>query len=148
MGNQREAVLQLVDEHRERGRTVSEVLGSVGVARSSYYRWRQSQEEKTERRQSLYQITGEERRLIEEVKEAHPEYRHRRIQGVLQQMGVYLSASAIYGHLRQKGWVEPYGRRAAPWKSPRYEAWRRNLLWGGDWTKLLVGGACGGTCSR
>jgi len=140
MGNQKEAVLELVDEHRERGRSVSEVLGSVGVARSSYYRWRKSREEKKERRQSLYQITGEERRLIEEVKEAHPEYRHRRIQGVLQQRGVYLSASVIYGHLRQKGWVEPYERRAAPWKSPRYEAWRRNLLWGSDWTKLLVGG--------
>ncbi len=43
MGNQKEAVLQLVDEHRERGRSVSEVLGSVGVSRSSYYRWRKGQ---------------------------------------------------------------------------------------------------------
>jgi putative transposase len=140
MGNQKEAVLQLVDEHRERGRSVSEVLGSVGVSRSSYYRWRKGQGETKERGQSSYQITDEERRLINEVKEAHPEYRHRRIQGVLQQMGVYLSASAIYGHLKHKGWVEPYERRVAPWKSPRYEAWRGNLLWGSDWTKLSVGG--------
>lgn len=140
MRNQKEAVLKLVDEHREQGRAVSEVLGSMGVARSSYYRWRRGQGEKKEQRQSLNQITAEEHRLIEEVKEAHPEYRHRRIQGVLQQKGVYLSASVIYGYLRQKGWVEPYERRAAPWKSPRYEIWRRNLLWGSDWTKLRVGG--------
>lgn len=78
--------------------------------------------------------------MVEAVKEVHSEYRHRRIQGVLQQQGVYLSASAIYGHLKKLGQVEPYERRAAPWKSPRYEAWQRNLLWGSDWTKLRVGG--------
>jgi hypothetical protein len=59
---------------------------------------------------------------------------------VLQQQGVYLSASAIYGHLKELGQVEPYERRAAPWKSPLYEARQRNLLWGSDWTKLLVVG--------
>jgi transposase InsO family protein len=85
-------------------------------------------------------LTGEERRVIEEIKEAHPHYRHRRIQGVLQQKGVYLSASVIYGHLKQRGWVEPYDRRAAPWKSPRYEVWQRNLMWGSDWTRLSVSG--------
>ena len=140
MGNQKQAVMDLVERHRGEGRTVSEVLESMGVTRSSYYRWRKGQGEKTEQRQSSYQITEDERRLIEEVKEAHPEYRHRRIQGVLQSQGVYLSASAIYGHLRQRGWVESYDRRAAPWKQPRYEVRQRNLMWGCDWTKLLVGG--------
>lgn len=45
----------------------------------------------------------EERKLIDEVKEEHPMYRHRKIQGVLQQRGVYLSASAIYEHLKATG---------------------------------------------
>lgn len=140
MASQKQAVMDLVEWHRGEGRRISEVLGSVGVARSSYYRWRKGQGEKTEQRQSSYQITEDERRLIEEVKEAHPEYRHRRIAGVLQSQGVYLSASVIYEHLRHKGWVEAYDRRAAPWKEPRYEVWQRNLMWGCDWTKLLVGG--------
>lgn len=140
MASQKQAVMDLVERHRGEGRRISEVLGSVGVARSSYYRWRKGQGEKTEQRQSSYQITEDERRLIEEVKEAHPEYRHRRIAGVLQSQGVYLSASVIYEHLRHKGWVEAYDRRAAPWKEPRYEVWQRNLMWGCDWTKLLVGG--------
>ena len=140
MSNQKQAVVDLVERHREEGRPISEVLGSLGVARSSYYRWRKGQGEKPEPRQSSYRITEEERRLIEEAKQTHPEYRHRRIQGVLQSQGVYLSASAIYGHLRQRGWVESYDRRAAPWKEPRYEVWQRNLMWGCDWSKLLVGG--------
>ena len=84
--------------------------------------------------------TAEERQLIDEVKEQYPWYRHRRIQGVLQQRGVYLSVSVIYGHLKQQGQVEPYERRAAPWKDPRYEVWQRNQMWGSDWTKLRVGG--------
>ena len=46
-------------------------------------------------RQSTYELTVEERELIDEVKAKHPQYRHRRIQGRLQQKGIYLSASAI-----------------------------------------------------
>ena len=141
MEEQKQAVIELVEAHRSQGRTVAEVLGSVGVARSSYYRWKKNEPgEKNTRRQSSYEITGEERKLIDEVKEQNPQYRHRRIQGLLQQRGVYLSASVIYGHLKQRGQIEPYERRAAPWKSPRYEVWQRNQMWGSDWTKLSVGG--------
>jgi putative transposase len=140
MAVQKQAVLELVETHRGQGRSVGEVLGSVGVARSSYYRWKKSEGEKKDERHSSYELTVEERQMIEAVKESHPEYRHRRIQGMLQQQGVYLSASAIYGHLKHKGWVEPYERRAAPWKTARYEVWQRNLMWGSDWTKLRVGG--------
>lgn len=141
MEAQKREVVELVDQHRGQGRTVAEVLVSMGVARSSYYRWKNKQSvEKTGRRQNSYELTEQERELIDEVKEQHPQYRHRRIQGWLQQRGVYLSASAIYGHLKQRGQIEPYERRAAPWNSPRYEVWQRNLMWGCDWTKLRVGG--------
>ncbi len=77
--------------------------------------------------------------MIAGVKEAHPAYRHRRIQGVLQGQGTCLSASAIYGYLKNRGLVEPYDRRPTPWDSPRYEVWRKDLLWGCDWTRLKVG---------
>ena len=40
MDGQREAVLELVEAHRREGRSVSEVLERVGIARSSYYRWK------------------------------------------------------------------------------------------------------------
>jgi putative transposase len=133
--------MDLVQAHRDQGRPMAEVLGSMGVARSSYYRWKKNESvEKRARRRSLYEITAEERELIDEVKEQHPQYRHRRIQGVLQQRGIYLSASVVYGHLKARGQVEPYERRAAAWKQPRYEVWQRNLMWGSDWTKLRVGG--------
>jgi putative transposase len=140
MEQQKQAIVELVASHREQGRRVGEVLSSAGVARSSYYRWKKGTGEKKAKRPSSYELTVEERGLIEEVKGQYPEYRHRRVQGMLQQRGVYLSASVIYGHLKAQGQVEPYQRRAAPWKSPRYEVWQRNLMWGSDWTKLSVGG--------
>ena len=140
MAQQKQAVIDLVASHRSQGRTVGEVLESVEVGRSSYYRWKRDQGEKNTIGQSSYEITAEERKLIDEVKEQNPQYRHRRIQGVLQQRGIYLSASVIYGHLKQHGQIEPYERRAAPWKSPRYEVWQRNQMWGSDWTRLSVGG--------
>ena len=86
----------------------------------------------------LYEITTEERKLIDEVKEEPPMYRHRKIQGVLQQRAVYLSASAIYEHLKATGRVEPYERRPAPWQSPHYEVWQKNLMWGSDWPVVLL----------
>jgi putative transposase len=140
MEQQKQAVIEVVASHRSQGRTVGEVLGGVGVSRSSYYRWKKGQGERNTSRRSSYEITAEERKLIEEVKEQNPQYRHRRIQGVLQQRGVYLSATVIYGHLKQHGQIEPYERRTAPWNSPHYEVWQRNLMWGSDWTKLSVGG--------
>jgi transposase InsO family protein len=140
MGIQKQAIIELVASHREQGRTVGEVLRSAGVARSSYYRWKKGNGEKKAERPSSYELTVEERGLIDEVKQENPQYRHRRIQGILQQRGVYLSASVIYGHLKAQGQIEPYERRAAPWNSPRYQVWQRNLMWGSDWTKLRVGG--------
>jgi transposase InsO family protein len=140
MESQKQSTLELVATHRNQGRTVGEVLSSLGVARSNYYRWKKGQTPNQADRQSSYEITAQERGQIDEVKAQYPQYRHRRIQGALQQRGVYLSASVIYGHLKAQGEVEPYQRRAAPWKQPRYEVWQRNLLWGSDWTKLSVGG--------
>ncbi len=140
MAAQKQSVVELVQAQRAQGRTVGEVLGSVGVTRSSYYRWKKGESHKSESRQNWTQMSSEERRLIDRIKEQHPQYRHRRIQGVLQSRGVYLSASAIYGYLKATGRVEPYDRRVAPWKSPRYQVWQRNLMWGSDWTKLSVGG--------
>jgi putative transposase len=140
MSEQKQAVVELVELQRSQGRTVAEVLGSVGVARSNYYRWKKGQREKSPDRHNRYAITAEERQLIDEIKEDHPPYRHRRIQGVLQQRGIYLSASVIYGHLKSQGQIEPYQRRMAPWKNPHYQVWQKNLMWGSDWTKLRVGG--------
>lgn len=140
MDTQKSAIIETVEEGRRNGRRVGEVLATLGITRATYYRWKQGQGRGAAGapRRPLA-LLPEEQRRIEEVKAAHPAYRHRRIQGVLQAEGHYVSASAVYHHLKQRGQVEPYSRREAPWKQPRYEIRHRNLLWGSDWTKLNIG---------
>lgn len=139
MRAQKEAVMKLVAEEKERGRPMGEALATLGVARSTYYRWKKADGAIPSRANGAYPLTPEEKEKIEAVKEAHPELRHRQIQGVLQAEGTYLSFSAIYGHLKEKGLIEPYARRPSPWETPRYEVWQKNLMWGCDWTKLRIG---------
>ncbi len=77
---------------------------------------------------------------IDEMKEKHPEMRHRQIQGMLQLEGHYLSATSVYKRLKSQGKVEYYERRAAPWDEPLYEVTGANIMWGADWTQLRIGG--------
>lgn len=121
------------------GRNVVEVTRTLQVPRSSYYRRRKGTKEILPLRNPRL-VTPEELERIDRMKEKHPEWRHRRIQGALQAMGTYLSPTTIYKHLRTKGWEQSYERRPSPWKEPRYEVIRRNLLWGSDWTRLRIAG--------
>ena len=84
-------------------------------------------------------LTPEERKKIEDMKENHPDVRHRQIQGLIQGMGLYVSPSSVYQHLKSLGKVEPYERRPSPWDVPRYEPRQKNMLWGTDWSRLKIG---------
>ena len=144
MKPQKQEILDYVGQQRQEGRSVSEIIKGLELSRASYYRWVDEDEKNSSaveiRNPSVRCLTPEEQRRIDEVKAAHPEYRHRRIQGELLKEDLYLSASSVYGHLLERGQVEPYERRPNPLKEPRYEIWQRNLMWGSDWTKLLIGG--------
>jgi len=121
------------------GRTVTEVAKTLEVSRPSYYRWRQGPREGLPV-QNPRALTPAELEQMDRVKEQHPEWRHRRIQGALQAEGTYLSATSVYERFKAQGWEQSYERRPAPWKEPRYEVFRRNVMWGCDWTKLRIAG--------
>lgn len=144
MKPQKQEILDYVGQQRQEGRSVSEIIKGLELSRASYYRWvdqdRKNSSAAEIRNPSVRCLTPVEQQKIDEVKTAHPEYRHRRIQGELLKEGLYLSPSSVYGHLVERGQVEPYERRPNPLKEPRYEIWQRNWMWGSDWTKLLIGG--------
>jgi putative transposase len=143
MNNQKTEILSFVESERRKGRVLSEILAGLGVAKSSYYRWRlkaSGVQGAKERKINVRTMTNLERQKIEEKKAEYPECRHRQIQGLLQNDGVWLSASSVYGYLKSQGQVEPYHRREAAWKEARYEVISANFMWGADWTKLRIGG--------
>jgi len=136
MKEQKAEIMRHVAEQKISGRTIRSVLVELGVKRSTYYSWLKPRRKRSSSRLDL--ITPEEKQAIESAKERYPHYRHRQIQGVLQAGGLYLSYSTVYGHLKAIGKVEHYRRRVSPWDEPRYEVWRRNMMWGADWTRLKI----------
>lgn len=123
---------------------MSEILANLKVARSTYYRWVRRMTLPTAAesgsRTTTRSVTEFELEAIDRMKAERPEMRHRQIQGLMQLEGNFVSPTTVYQHLKAQGKVEPYTRRAAPWKEPLYEVIGANIMWGADWTKLRIGG--------
>jgi putative transposase len=136
MEEQKKNVIEFVRLQKSQGQSITESLKELGIRRSTYYTWLNSKQKK--QALSRAKLTPCEQQAIEAKKEHYPHLRHRQIQGMLQNQGVYLSSSSVYHHLKSIGQVEPYERRPSPLKTPRYNVWKRNLMWGCDWTKLLI----------
>jgi transposase InsO family protein len=140
MAPQRQDVVAFVQAQRTMGRTVTHAVAGLGISRASYYRWRHGEAEGAFPAHHPRVLRPEEWTVIDQVKEQQPHLRHRRIQGLIQAMGLYLSASSVYKRLKARGWAQSYERRPAPWKEPRYEVVRRHVMWGCDWTQLRIAG--------
>ena len=141
MDMQKREILTLVETQRQEGRTVGDILNTVGIPRANYYRWKTLDISESETvAQHPLALTPTELHQIDQAKRDHPHLRHRKIQGVLQAGGLYLSPTAVYKRLKSQGNVEPYERRPSPLKKASYDIWQRNLVWGSDWTKLRIAG--------
>jgi transposase InsO family protein len=137
MEEQKREIIAFVRYQKAQGSTITACLNGLGVKRSTYYHWVGPNKEPSSKKR-MTELTPHEKSAIEHVKEEHPEMRHRQLQGILQNRGMYLSFSSVYQHLKSLNLVEPYERRSSPLKEPRYRVWQRNLMWGCDWTKLLI----------
>jgi putative transposase len=146
MQTQKQGIIDQVNESKIQGGKVKETLKALGVAPSSFYRWKNQKPKIAEPvdhpsdRVTSMSLTQAERKLIIDTKATNPHLRHRQIQGLLQNKGIYLSATTIYHELKRNDLVEKYERRPAPWDEPFYEVTRANVMWGADWTKLRIGG--------
>jgi len=137
MNVQKEDVLRHVENQKGRGERIVSTLKELGVKRSTCYRWKKPLESSPPNIR-VTTLTHEEKKKIEETKDQYPGLRHRQIQGMIQKIGMYISPSSIYEHLKSLGRVEPYERRPSPWEVPRYEAARKNVLWGTDWSRMKI----------
>jgi putative transposase len=140
MKTQKNEILSFIENERQQGRTLSEILKNLKVSKTTYYRWLKPREENEPGRKTIRSITEVEKEKIDQKKDKHPELRHRQIQGLLLQEGTVLSPTTVYLHLKSQNKIEPYARREAAWKEARYEVIGANIMWGADWTKLRIGG--------
>jgi len=137
MEEQKKQIIQFVQDKKMKGYTITKTLDDLKIKRSTYYSWLKPEDNKKAKHR-ITELTPEEKQLIEKTKDEYPHLRHRQIQGILQNKGLYLSYSSVYNHLKSIDMIEPYERRPSPLKEPRYNILRRNVMWGCDWTKLLI----------
>ena len=136
MEEQKKQIIQFVKEQKAKGYSITETLRDIGIKRSTYYSWCKPIKKKPSVKTN--ELAPYEKSAIEQIKEQYPHLRHRQIQGILQNRGLYLSYSSVYNHLKSLNLIEPYERRPSPLKEPKYNIWQKNLMWGCDWTKLLI----------
>jgi hypothetical protein len=137
-------VVWFVEGQVELGRKRQDVLKNLDIKSSTYHGWRTQIKDLAKdksikvKRPSPVELTPQEKDLIVKAQIDHPTERHRKIQGILQMQGVYVSQSSVFKVLKENGLVEHYERRESPWKKPRYAVRARNLVWGSDWTKIKI----------
>lgn len=142
MNTQKQEILEFVAHQMSSGRAAKEILKTLGISSSSFYRWKKQNESGLLKTQKLVvnprTLSEFERKRILEVKAKNPELRHRKLQGELQKEGLLISATSVYKALKKSQQVEPYSRRPSPWDEPHYEVMGCNLMWGADWTKIKI----------
>lgn len=114
-------------------------LKELGVCRSTYYGWLKK-DNPPKVLSSVLRLTHSEQQAIIEKKKAEPHMSHRQISGFLRDYGYWISPSSCYRSLKALGWVSPQQLHEAPWKTPHYEPFRPNQIWGEDWTILDING--------
>lgn len=129
------AILHIVEEARQNGRRVGDVRDQTGI----YDRWKKRASHGSSSSRRGYPVLPEEQHWIDEVKTAHPGYRHRRIQGGIAGGGALCVRFDDLSSSEKTGPSGAVYSAGSPWKHPRYEIRHRKLLWGGDWTKLSIG---------
>jgi transposase len=134
---QRQRIIQAVENLLSQGTPKAEILRTLGVSRSTYYGWL-NKGRKTPKPSSILALTDSEEKAVIDKKQAEPQLSHRQISGALRHEGHYISPSSCYRILKELGWVWPQSLRQAPWKTPHFEPYRPNQIWGEDWTLLTI----------
>jgi len=136
---QRERIVQEVEQLRTQGIPICAALKKLRVPRSTFYHWR-GQGEKPRGKTPRNSLLPCEEEKIVTLKMKEPHLSHRQISGLLRNWDVWVSPSSCYRTLKSVGLVWEWSLREAPWKKPRYEPFRPNQIWAEDWTGFVIEG--------
>jgi transposase InsO family protein len=140
----------VVEQTKERsGWPAQRTLQALGVAPSSYYRWRRVAASlravtglsgSPPRCVTLYEALPEERAAVRAYALAHPEVRHRELAWrMVDENVVCLSPSTVYRILREERLVCPWRRRTKRQREQAEKASRPNERWASDLMHLRIG---------
>ena len=136
---QRERILGTVQGLKSEGVPAVLALRELTVPRSTFYSWR-SEKAHRPRPNSSNALFENETRSVISMKVTQPYLSHRQISGLLRHQDIWVSPSSCYRTLKSQGLVWEWTLREAPWKTPHYEPYRPNQIWGEDWTGIVIDG--------
>lgn len=142
----RSSLLETIDQAMQRGKTLESACQVLELNPRSVYRWRSGATSKTRHGGGggLNRITPLEEKRIVTLARRFPQFRCRRIAYELERKSlVFVGKTKVAEVLKKHGLnhsFEKYRKKPPdiPGEILLHEPWRRNLLWGMDWTYLRI----------
>ena len=118
-----------------------QVLSELGIARSTYYRWRQGQPDLGNRKRPWNRITPEEEDKILAVARESPELSSRQLSAwITDKAGFAVSESTVYRILRREGLVKRQEVQLVAGKEYHTKTTRPHQMWATDASYFRVVG--------
>ncbi len=131
-------ILAQVENQSRRKRTV---LAELGISRSTYYRWRQGQNESKRRDRPWNRVTPNEERRILAVAREFPELSSRQLSAwITDHEGFAISESTVYRILRREGLVKRQEIQPEAAKEYHTRTTRPHQMWATDASYFRVVG--------
>ncbi len=132
------AILSMVETMFKRKR---QALSELGIARSTYYRWRQGQPDSGNRKRPWNRITPEEEDSILVVARESPELSSRQLAAwITDNAGFAVSESTVYRILRREGLVKRQETQLTAAKEYHTKTTRPHQMWATDASYFRVVG--------
>lgn len=144
----RKELLVAIDDALARGESIEAVCRALEINPRAVYRWKSGKHEKPRHGGGggLNKITPLEEKRVLALARRFPQLRCRRIAYELERKSLaFIGKTKVAEILKAHGFNHEFvrgGKRQAPEPMDMlsHEPWRKNLLWGMDWTYLLISG--------
>lgn len=144
----RSVLVKMIEEARKEGESLQSICKVLEINPRAFYRWVQCPIDKGHGGGGgLNKVTENEIRRVIRIAERFPQFRCRRIAYSLERAGVvYIGKTRVAQILKENGLNHEFVRqRPKPDIPPddylKHEPWKKNLIWGADWTWVNVNGS-------
>ena len=144
----REALLAEIKQAIAKGETIAAICKALEISTRAYYRWASGETNKDCHGGGggHNKITPLEEKRVVAFAQTHPSFRCRRIAYELERKStVFIGKTKVAEILKKHGLNHEFVRKPKeekkiPAEMLLHEPWRKNLLWGMDWTYLKIAG--------
>ena len=144
----RDELLAEINLALSKGETVTAICKTLEISTRAYYRWKSAETTKAHHGGGggNNKITPLEEKRVVAFAQKHPSFRCRRIAYELERTSsVFIGKTRVAEILKKHGLSHEFVRKPkeekkVPAEMLLHEPWRKNLLWGTDWTYLKIAG--------